>query len=382
MVVVILIPGGNNRLIGTAGSFPGQTGNPVGFTNTPASAPARWTGNATWPGAYPGSLTNHTGDVTTSGTAGSYLVIAFQDFTQAGGTSVTGSFIKFIGCRFQMQGQQQFGGSIELGGGSNHEFYYCSFVPLTSLHTQPPNGGGYTLWPTGGSGSNIYSDTPGTGFANPATSGYCIPYTNGYQYAIRCYANGNVVIDHCDFWGWGNCIVVGSASNNVKIYESWLHDARYGGATGQDHTDGIGYLDSGAAPANVTIDHCTVTSFGLEDGIAMQTSTSGYTNWVTNNCYLSGFDYTFFELTAPTSSVQVTNNIISGDIAWTFVPAGATNSWFTGQPNNNKWVNNTLRINPGNVDVASIQGSYVHYTSSQNGYFIYPDASYHATDFT
>src|SRR6266700_7499532 len=125
MVVVILIPGGYTRATGTAGSYPGQTGNPVGFTNTPALAPARWTGNATWPGAYPGSLTNHTGDVTTSGTAGSYLIIAFQDFTQNGGTSVTGSFIKFIGCRFQMQGQQQFGGSIELSSGSNHEFYYC-----------------------------------------------------------------------------------------------------------------------------------------------------------------------------------------------------------------------------------------------------------------
>lgn len=351
------------------GNFPGQAGNPVGF----AAAPG-----------YPGSLTSYGGgDITVSGTAGSPVIYQFKDFANgSSGLAIFASYIRFIGCRFQCSGMTA--SNVGVNSSLNAafiEFIYCSFVPLISNATQPPNGGGYTLWPTGGTGLGITPDRiDGSGLPSTELVNICVAQSSGYQYGITCNASP-VTCDHCDFWGFANCITTTSTTGLLKFQDCWIHDNRYPGATGTDHTDGIGFLDGNVAPQNVVVDHCTITAEGVEDGLAAQASSNGYTNWTVNNNYFTGWDIAFELFSIPNSNVKITNNIFGTEVPWEASPVSTTTSWFSGSPNGNKWSNNTLKIYPGTSDVSQVTSP--KWNSTMNGYFIWPDTNgtYHSTDF-
>ena len=349
-----------------SGAYPGQAGNPVGHTHAPG---------------YPGSLTLYTGDdITVSGTAANPIIYQFKDFIN--GVYITASHIKFIGCRFQAPAGAS---TIDVAIGSPLngafiEFDYCSFVPPVSLAAQPPNGGGYTTWPTGGTGLQCRPDPiDGTSIPSPCQIPITIPYLHGYQYSLIC-GGSPVTCDHCDFWGFGNSITTVASTGLLKFQDCWIHDSRYPGSGGEDHTDGIGYLDGAAAPQNVVVDQCVIAAEGVEDGLAAQGSTNGYTNWTVNNCYLTGWDYAFEFFSIPNSNCKITNNTFGTEVPWTFAAASATPvSWWAGRPNGNQWSGNTLKIYPGTSDISAADKP--KWTSVMNGYFVYPDGTYHATDF-
>ena len=202
-----------------SGMFPGQTGNPVGY----AAAPG-----------YPGSLKScPSGTLSQSGTTSTPLVYSFCDFVptpSTSGTLITGSHLKFIGCRFQSNDVENY--NVQTTG-SDITFEYSSVTPLVSLASAPP----HEAWPSAGAGMQLI----GNG------SGYQIDGNDGYEYGINIPSGGPVTIDHSDIWGFGNAVVFYSTTAQMTVTNTWIHDAADAAAQ-KYHTDGPGYLNGGTAP--------------------------------------------------------------------------------------------------------------------------------------
>jgi Right handed beta helix region len=334
--------------------FPGQPGNPVGY----AAAPG-----------YPGSLktTCISGNtISASGTASAPLVYSFCDFVPnppSSGTLISGSHLKFIGCRFQSNDVEDYNVQIT---GSDITIEYSSVTPLVSLATAPP----HEAWPSAGAGLQL----SGNG------TGYQISGNDGYEYGINIPGGGPVTIDHSDIWGFGNAVVFYSTTAQMTVSNSWIHDAADAAAQ-MYHTDGPGYLNGGTAPQNVSILNNTIASIGNTNGIAFQATDSVYANIVVSGNYLSGFGYTAdMGLPSKTSGfagMMFTNNVLGTDLPWVFGPIYADESSLFSQ-STNTWSGNTLKVLSGTSPIA---GSQFTWTPSQSGEYLWPDSTMHTADF-
>ena len=348
------------------GAYPGQSGNPVGYT---AYGPL---GTTPWPGGsfVNGTATNPTvykGYVFTGGQtiSGQYIQFISCDFNSGtGGVTITGSNISFIGSRFQSNDVEN---ENVVTTGTNITFSYDSFTPLASLYTSPPG----SVWPSAGAGQNTTTQT---------TNVNAINGNDGYEYGLAINSGGPVSIDHSDFWGFGNAIVLMGTSAQINITNNWIHDSA--NASPQSyHTDGPGYLNGGAGPSNVLIQGNTIASLGNTNGLAFQAATSGYNNMQFKGNYLSGFGY----LTAlgragggiGFTNSSFVNNVFGTDVQWVFGPL-YSNYTADFSETGNSWSGNTIHVVSGTTTASTCNFTF---SSGQNGDYMWPDTSLHTADF-
>lgn len=343
---------------GATTGFPGQAGNPVGFAASPG---------------YPGSL-NASPPAITSGTSGSPHVYSYYDFTSS--FDVTNlSFVNFVGCRFQSNASS--GVSMTITNSNNINFSYCSWTPLTSKATAPPN----AAWPCAGAGLNL-------NYGSAGYTAYVIPQTSRYQngVAFADTTSGPITWDHCDFWGFGNAAIQWNGTTAQQtVQDCWAHDCAdpAGAIITPEHTDGIGYVLGGAAPQNIKIDHTVIAGMGPVNGIANQTFTTGhaYQNMLITNGYYSGFGSLIdFVHGAPSGKAGSTNNsftgnTISSDIPWLTSPTQGDQSATVVTGNSNLWRTNKFLVIAGGVNWWTGQGI-------SSGKFLWPDSSWNNTDYT
>jgi len=338
------------------GSFPGQAGNPVGYANAPGYA-----------GLTPYSGGTGFQNISGSGTSASPLTYTGIDFDSlASGVLVSGSWIKFVGCRFQSNQVGYYNVDVT---GANIDFEYCSFVPRAALVAAPPN----AAWPSASAGLGISNGSGSAAYAPYMANG-----NNCYQYGVAVEAAaGSVTLRHCDFWGFGNAVTFQNTTAAMLIDNCWFHDAANPDPQAY-HTDGPGYLNGTAGPSNVTISNCTIASIGNTNGIAFQLATSGYSNINVSGCYLSGFGFhTSLSTTGNFTNSSFKNNVFGTDLPWQFGPIYSDlTAMFHG--GGNVWSGNKLNILAGTVPFA---GSNPLWTSADNGKFMWPDSTLHVTDF-
>jgi len=316
-----------------ATSWPGQSGNPVGYAaygplgTTPWPGGAFRSGTAANPTVYTGYV--FAGPQTISG---SYIQFISCDFNSGtGGVNVTGSNITFTGDRFQSNNVED--DNVQISGGTNITFSYVSFTPLTSFYTAPPG----SVWPSAGAGQNTTTQT---------TDVNAINGNDGYEYGLNIISGGPVTVDHCDFWGFGNAVVFYSTTAQMNITNNWIHDAANASSQGY-HTDGPGYLNGGSGPSNVLVQGNVIASLGNTNGLAFQAATSGYNNIQLVGNYLSGFGFTV-AAGAPgnthLTNSSVTQNVWGTDVEPVWNPLYG-NSWTAGT--NSTWTCNTLAFRAG-----------------------------------
>jgi len=316
--------------------WPGQPGNPVGHT-----AWSGWTGsfNTTPCGARSSGTSWANATVVQNCTYSTAQTISCNycefigvDFNAgAGVTQVNGNHIMFIGCRFQ---------SNDVAGGnvgaptSFVYFFYDSFTPLASLSTSPP---GYT-WPSAGAGANSTTISSGANAING---------NDGYEYGINLISSsGNVWIDHCDFWGFGDAIVLPSGSSGqITITNNQMHDIADPSIQGY-HTDGPGYSNGATGPSNVTIIGNTIAMLGNTNALALQAATGGYQNIYVASNFWSG-DNATISWCHP-GSVQCTNSYFYANTFGTDVKDfGAIYSPGASIGSGSAWACNTIEVRSG-----------------------------------
>ena len=279
--------------------------------------------------------------------------------------------VTFNGCRFQSNSNEF--ANIRLISCDAITFNYCSIVPLVSLHATPTHPG---TWPSAGAGEDVHGQDGG-GFEP-----YMIPWDDAYQYGIRMESGcTNIIISHCDLWGWGNSIDLVGA-DDVLIEHTWIHDAGSGdNGTIPDafHHDGPGYLDGGGPPSGITVNHCTIASLGNTNAIAYQAATSPYVNMIVNDCYLTGFGVCvdMCHNVSGNTGLEFTNNVIGTDIRWFFSMLRESFAAQFGAAGN-VWSGNRFHVLPG---TSRQPGSSPAWTAADDGKFIHPDGSLQTTDF-
>jgi hypothetical protein len=352
--------GGLNVASGTTG-WPGQSGNPVGY----AAYGSGTLGTTAWPGGSftSGTSTAHTvytGYVFTGSQtiSGSYIDFVRCDFNSGtGGVNVTGNNITFTGSRFQSNDTPNF--NVQTSG-TNISFSYDSFTPLASFYTSPPG----AAWPSAGAAHNTTTQVEGTNAING---------NDGYQYGIAINSGGPVSVDHSDFWGFGNdAIQWQTTTAQMTITNNWMHDAANASEQGY-HTDGLGYVNGGAGPSNVTVQGNTIASIGNTNALAFQAATSGYSNIQIIGNYISGFGYTA-DLGYPSGGALFTNstfkdNVLGTDIEPVFGPLYG-NSW--NNASGNVWKCNTIAFATGTTWT---DGNGWTPTSAMNGQYWIPSSS-------
>ena len=370
-------------------TWPGQVNNPVGFAATPASipgftSPTVWPGGV-WPGAWPGNFTGGTNPTITSGTLGNANIYAFYDITY-GPLLATVQHVVFVGCRFQMSGDNTFAVQVGYQAADIH-FFYCSFVPNIAIVSAPKTAGGPS-WPSAGAGMNL---------TDPNTT-YQIPSDQGYDTGIELYAHGTnqgppvglVQIDHCDLWGGGGSIFQsGGGSGGTSVTDCWMHDPSGTVPLGY-HINGIGNTNYGNL-SNFTMRHNVVCGLGNNQALAFQNHDPycTYNNLIIDNNYFSwGGSYVaqlFYtsgmrpSQTAVTNC-QFTNNIYSTAYrtAFFWLYGDKLALWVSNtNPNRNRWYGNKLEVWPGTSPNPSNSPLW---NASQNGYFMRPDTSFSTSD--
>ncbi|HSX35204.1 MAG TPA: DUF4082 domain-containing protein, partial [Candidatus Saccharimonadales bacterium] len=159
---------------------PNTSGFPGGSTTGYKSAPG-----------YPGSLTPFTGKLESGKT---YRYMSFDSgFGVENVNDVT-----FYGCLFK--GNDSAFANVIMRGSNNITFDYASFVPDPARYAAPPASGQ-------------------------------IPYNGSSQFGLWLYPDGagKIMVDHSDFWGFGNGIQFFSSTDPNKTFtvrNSWFHDAR------------------------------------------------------------------------------------------------------------------------------------------------------------
>lgn len=215
------------------------------------------TGYRNAPG-YPGSLTLHDGSPILSNTT--YSFIQFEGL-EVGQLSTPVHVVKFEGCLIKDDAVNA--ALVKLFADGLVEFSFCSFEPLGEL---------------------VFGVMP--------------PFETSYQYGISCSGaygtfHDELIIDSCDFWGFGNAIDLGnpgsSQSKPVSIRHSWIHDAADDN-NATYHTDGIGHLTGLGGESHFLIEHNTIESLGNTNGIAFQAGV--YDHITIRHNYFGGFGFT------------------------------------------------------------------------------------------
>lgn len=178
-----------------------------------------------WPGSFTGGV-DTTGNPVTGGSTVSF--VDFTNGTQVGssGTHIT-SPVKYRGCRFRFSanvGNQgdatSFQALLYANIGGLITFECCTFQPST------------VNYPTELTGEEI-----------DGTRSTYVEYGKAYQYALvgdgaySTQVGGGLLVDRCDFWGFGNCFqLAGSTVANPHIcQDSWFH---HGGDPFVENTSG------------------------------------------------------------------------------------------------------------------------------------------------
>lgn len=306
-------------------------------TPTSTPAPASWpdrsnTGYKNAPG-YTGIITNFTGTLQSNTT---YRFLRFPpQFAIRNVSNVT-----FYGCRFDGLPSDGIDTNVSVSGGDHITFDYSSFVPRNL--TAPP-----------------------------------VAHNQSSQFGLREDTQNpprNVIIDHSDFWGFGNAVAFagdhGSPTNPFIVRNSYIHDARADGGT--DHTDGIlNNVNNPSSGQYIQIIHNTIVSKGNTNGIALQ-DTQGDSHVLVQNNYLSGWGITIQVGGPPNVDVRFVDNVFGSDIAPTYRP---TYGWWTGA--GNTWSGNKIHFVPGtHVSI----GSHV-IVAADEGKFWWPDGTISTVDF-
>jgi hypothetical protein len=349
--------------------YPGLAGNPVGYAATPASAPASFATvhGQTWPGAYTSltawpdgvgshNITDGTHATSGSGTSGDPYIFAGYDFS--GGANATTATISlsnciFVGCRFQSNSTDNYNSSVT---GANVTFLYCSFTPLASYYTSPPG----TAWPSAGAGANTDVRVTDTNCAD-STKAYAVGVS------VRA-ASSSVLVEHCDFWGWGEAIDLDTAgTGGCIIRDCWLHDAHSSGG------GAIVYGLGGAAPANVTIDHCAIASIDpVSTILSLQGATTPYNNITITNNYFTGGTYSLnlFDTTVGSHNITFTDNVVGADIqvVYNIVANDVYDKFLTSNGLSNVWRRNKWHVPTGATKSAT--SNFTVSTADDNKFLI------------
>jgi hypothetical protein len=322
----------------------------IGYVHPAGFPDGTNTGYTRAPG-YPGTLTP----------ASSVASNTTYNFRVFNGADFTASNVTFNGCLFESNetGASGLGANVMLRGGTNITFNYCSFTPLRSIVTAPPN----AAWPSAGAAKAVSGSS---GYA-----AYMIGGLQGYQYGVRISDPvGNVTIDHCDIWGFGNSIDIHN-NGQTNITNCWIHDAANGDAVGYHH-DGPGYLDGTVSTVkNVLVQNCTIASLGNTNAIAFQDA-KPYQNIVVDGCYISGFNATIdmCHSVSASTGIKFINNIVGTDVRWIARPIYTdSRGMFSGTHTTNQWQNNTFFVRPG---TSPASGSDLPWTSGDNGKYVLP----------
>ena len=332
--------------------FPGRAGNPVGF----AAAPR-----------FPGHLMPWPGGSFQDGTSQKPTVYSFFDF-DAGkhGTRVNGSHIKFVGCRFQSNSLDDF--NVQCDSAKEVSFHYCSFTPRATLYNRPPGGS----WPSAAAGAQTIKQVRNVN---------CIDGRSAYQYGLNIQGIGPILVDHCDFWGFGNGgPLFYSTTAQIMVRDCWIHDACDEDPQGY-HIDGTGYVNGGTPPSHITIDHCTIASLGNTNALAFQTATSPYHHILVTRNYFSGFGICvdMCHGVSGSNNLRFEGNTFGTDIPWKYFPVyGNPTVLFSRANPTNIWKGNRLRVLPGTSPI--VEAGFV-WVAAQDGYFIWPNNTLHRVDY-
>lgn len=312
-------------------SLPTSTPTPLtGVTSTPIPTPitssfpsSTNTGYKNAPG-YPGQLTEFTGTIQSNTT---YKFMDFSNGLYLGDANNHPTNVTFYGCRFASNAVLD---ANVADYGDNITFDYSTFAPSTL--SAPP-----------------------------------VAHSAGYQYGIDQRYNGQVTINHSDFWGWANGIQLGysSQSKPFMISNSWFHDARDDG--GVDHTDAI--LENYGGQSYITVNHNTIVSKGNTNGLGLQGN--NYHNISVTNNYFSGFGYTVNIGGSGAGSTNLTfvGNTFGTDIKPIF---GPLYGWLGSSSANDLWRQNNWHV---------VSGSY--YTNfADDGKYWWPDGTLSTFDYS
>lgn len=346
-------------------SLPGQSGNGVGFANSPY-----WTGSfSTTPCGSISSGSSWTAPVviqncTYTGSSENmncnYCEFLNVDFKVTNNTQAAGTHMLFFGCRFQSNCV----GCTNTGvTGSDLYFFYDSWTPLASLHTSPP---GYT-WPSAGAGTNANTIIDGTN---------AIPFADSYQFGLNITGtSGPIYIDHGEVWGYGDAITLPTGSTNTIVLTNTQMHSPSDPNGNVYHQDGPGYSNEAAGPSNIYFIGNVAAMLGNTNSLAMQGVTSAYNNLRIDFNFWSGDNAT---IAMCHGAPGCTNSTHYGNIFGTDVlDAGITDNGNV-LASGSVWACNTIYFRPGTTWT---NNDGWHPTSGMNGQYIWPTSSTnHATD--
>jgi len=361
--------------------WPGQSGNNVGFAASPT-----WTGsfNATPCPSSPASGTGWANativqNCTYTGTntfTCNYCEFINVDFNGGAVTNnitvgVSGDHQLYLGDRFQSNDVES---SNVADGHAYTYFFYDSFTPAVAYYISPPGTGcsesspgniNCANWPSGGAYANSLTITEETGFTPGSTTpsnANAINGNKGYEYGLNISFTGSgpIWVDSCDFWGFGDAIVLpSSSSNQITITNTWMHDIA--SPTKQVyHTDGPGYSNGAVGPNNVLLAGNATAMLGNTNALALQASNGGYQNIYVNENFWSGNNATI-SFCEP-GSVQCTNSTFYGNV-WSAVVEASGALYAAGATlgSGTVWACNLISV-PSGV-------SWGGYTTSNNGHY-------------
>lgn len=313
------------------------------------------TGYTVDPG-YAGSVA----DWTTGMTAGGWVPVQVPDGTvtvgkrflgKAGiGYGGVGDELVFEGCLFE--GTMPNDNLIQVYCPTRVRFVNCTFKPAT-LATPPGNDGSVSSSAT----------APGT------------PYADSWQLLARMVP-GRTEFVGCDIWGGAGMTLTGGvdASHQSLFERCYIHDAADNDGSGGSgyHHDGLG-PDSEGGSHDTVIRHCTITSLGNTQGVALQGS-STYNRILVEDSLLSGWGYALsLGNTTPWlgSSIRVLNNVWSAELEAGFGPYYG--GWRTGH--GNLWRGNRFQVRDGDAAAGWT-------TDDHGGYWWPSDNLPHPADYT
>lgn len=334
-----------------------------------------------WPGSFTGGTftqgyPNHF--VAQSNTT--YYYCDFRNDTWVGtpswSTNITATNVRFVGCRFAQSANVPNNGDNSLAlvhlYADGVTFDYCTFQPDPTVYPTVPAG----------------VETAG----NPSTF---VEYGKGYQYGIRgsggSYTHvGALNVNHCEFWGFGNCGLDLTNSTVAKphvVTNSWFHHSADpftdNNTATQFHND-VWLVDNGNYYGAQCLNN-VMEIWGNTNLIAFQGSGSFDDAVIVGNRF-SGCQESI-ALSATGSSVRITftDNVFSTRIGRSVGTGKPLRSWaVTDSGTGSTWRRNTYLVDPG----ASI-GNYpgMNWGSpSWNGQYWWPgdtdSTGGHATDYT
>lgn len=336
-----------------------------------------------WPGSFTGGIIGTAFNGYTDYSPASGTTIYYAHFKgKIGIGSTSGDNITFVGCLFE----------CEFGDGTGDwccymylntkvTFRYCTWKP--AAYSTPP---AYI----GGSSANT-TDANAVAYGTNHTNSYEGPLTSAFNNATGQNGTGQIIMDHCEWWGCGGGCQFGGgnvdAARPHTFTNNYIHDYAdpwsLAGIVNGYHHDGIG-PDSAGNHGYVLIDHNTIASMGNTNAIALQGLS--YHDIVITNNYISGWGKQLSIGASGNSAGDtdciITDNITSGEII------NVNNSKYPGgngacSPNydnnlpgtaaGNTWRRNRWQVRVGDPD----------YDIANHGKYWWPtDENPHATDYT